>query len=89
VPTIERVPHIRLIQPDEATGELAEEYEAAVERAASTCRSLRRRRERWHFRWHFGPSSPSRPTEKPCLQGFSEADEGTRTLDLLHGKQTL
>ena len=28
--------------------------------------------------------------EKPRLSGaLSEADEGTRTLDLLHGKQTL
>ena len=31
-----------------------------------------------------------RTKEKPCLSGaFPEADEGTRTLDLLHGKQTL
>src|SRR5690349_14123384 len=29
-------------------------------------------------------------TKKPCdLQGFSEAADGTRTHDLLHGKQTL
>jgi hypothetical protein len=29
-------------------------------------------------------------TRKPRLSGaFCEADEGTRTLDLLHGKQTL
>jgi hypothetical protein len=29
-------------------------------------------------------------TEKPRRGGaFDEADEGTRTLDLLHGKQTL
>jgi hypothetical protein len=28
--------------------------------------------------------------EKPAVSsGFSEADEGTRTLDLLHGKQML
>jgi hypothetical protein len=25
-------------------------------------------------------------TERLCFQGLSEADEGTRTLDLLHGK---
>jgi hypothetical protein len=33
---------------------------------------------------------PSAPMKKPRLSGaFVEADEGTRTLDLLHGKQTL
>ena len=30
-----------------------------------------------------------RPTKKSLSPGTSEADEGTRTLDLLHGKQTL
>ncbi len=33
--------------------------------------------------------SPTRQTEKPRFRGFLRADEGTRTLDLLHGKQTL
>ena len=28
-------------------------------------------------------------TQKARRGGLSEADEGTRTLDLLHGKQTL
>ena len=32
----------------------------------------------------------SDPTRKPTVSsGFLEADEGARTLDLLHGKQTL
>jgi hypothetical protein len=30
-----------------------------------------------------------RRTQKARGRGLSEADEGTRTLDLLHGKQTL
>jgi hypothetical protein len=34
-------------------------------------------------RWH--PSND----ESPVVTGLSEAAEGTRTLDLLHGKQTL
>ena len=38
------------------------------------------------------PASESRPSgnKKPCLsEAFLRAAEGTRTLDLLHGKQTL
>ena len=31
----------------------------------------------------------SQATKPLDLQGFRGADEGTRTLDLLHGKQTL
>jgi hypothetical protein len=30
-----------------------------------------------------------RNEKPPVSEGFLEADEGTRTLDLLHGKQTL
>jgi hypothetical protein len=32
---------------------------------------------------------PSVPNEKAPLRGFVEADDGIRTHDLLHGKQTL
>jgi hypothetical protein len=32
---------------------------------------------------------PSGQRKAPHLRGFCEAAEGTRTLDLLHGKQTL
>ena len=37
-----------------------------------------------------GEEEPPRTNEKPAVSsGFCKADEGTRTLDLLHGKQTL
>jgi hypothetical protein len=32
---------------------------------------------------------PTTSTKKTCNAGFSRAAEGIRTLDLLHGKQTL
>jgi len=32
---------------------------------------------------------PPKTQKAPRVRGFREADEGTRTLDLLHGKQTL
>jgi hypothetical protein len=35
------------------------------------------------------PDSASRAKEKAPFPGLFEADEETRTLDLLHGKQTL
>ena len=37
----------------------------------------------WDTRCQLGKRKP------PPERGFPEADEGTRTLDLLHGKQTL
>jgi hypothetical protein len=36
-----------------------------------------------------GAGAASKQTKGPPLRAFSEAAEGTRTLDLLHGKQTL
>jgi hypothetical protein len=36
-----------------------------------------------------GPWSELEGTDTPSCRTFSEAAEGTRTLDLLHGKQTL
>jgi hypothetical protein len=35
------------------------------------------------------PSTPREATKNPAERGFSRADDGTRTHDLLHGKQTL
>jgi hypothetical protein len=35
----------------------------------------------------FAPLVAPTPTERPRFQGLSEADEGTRTRDLLHGKE--
>ena len=35
-----------------------------------------------------GKTNPAHK-KTPDLRGFCEADEGARTLDLLHGKQTL
>jgi hypothetical protein len=36
-----------------------------------------------------GSTAPIPKKNPPFCSGFIEADEGARTLDLLHGKQTL
>jgi hypothetical protein len=44
---------------------------------------------RWHFRWQRGSVSSTWETKKPHFRGLFLADEGTRTLDLLHGKRVV
>ena len=65
-------------EPEEARGAIAAVYECAHECAHGPDQTELS-----------GILSISRNHETSDLEGFSEAAEGTRTLDLLHGKQTL
>jgi hypothetical protein len=69
------------------TTALALEWMAEAKRARETCEwGGNGQRERGQaVRWH--RRIPT--TKTPPKRGFVEAAEGIRTLDLLHGKQTL